>query len=538
MTSPSPYADGFAVSTAVAALSGQCGGSELRPLHYRPAETPTWAQPSSPECLSPELHGAQCAEPRIAEADAERPRVLVTGATGLLGRQVMQAFDDLEVRGLCRSRGKPPMVCCDLTAEGVAAKEIEEFRPHIVIHLAGERCPDVLRRSPARARLLNVDASGAIAAACECVGSWLIMMSADAVFDGSSPPYRTDDSPNPLSEYGWHKLHAEKLVLAACPGAAVVRVPMLYGGVEFAAESVVTGIFAELRTGATQIDNWQRCYPTWAPDVARVLRALSDMHLMGGDLRGIFHWQGDECFTRYEMACLMAEISGLNAPEACVEKWTWSPMPEDIRLDCSRLEELLASPMTGLRRYRTSLREGLGVCLAPFLDACRSIDLCQQPSLHNNRTEQLEAEARHGTDETTRISDGILCLAEGLHEANQATLNAKKGVENDAQPPGTTHCLTNAASNEQYKEPVKSLSYGLRDMPAATCHTPGAPLTSQEVPCAEMNSAFWEEQPEARAAALKTVFREELEHAWRRYRDAAQEGKHAAKINSNYANQR
>jgi len=31
---------------------------------------------------------------------------------------------------------------------------------------------------------------------------------------------------------GWQKLHSEQLVRAACPSAAVLRVPLLYGPVE------------------------------------------------------------------------------------------------------------------------------------------------------------------------------------------------------------------------------------------------------------------------------------------------------------------
>merc|ERR1719491_62066 len=80
------------------------------------------------------------------------------------------------------------------------------------------------------------------------------------------------------------------------------------------------------------------------------------------------------------MACIMAEICGIevsiHASNLLPTKAS-APVPADTQLDCARLEELLASPITGLRRYRTSLRDGLGVCLAPFLDTCRRLEAWQ-----------------------------------------------------------------------------------------------------------------------------------------------------------------
>merc|ERR1719498_2330072 len=69
-------------------------------------------------------------------------RVLVTGASGLLGRQLfrqLQECGDWQVRGLCSSRYREKLVVCDLTKEGEVEKQMQEFKPDIVIHLAAER---------------------------------------------------------------------------------------------------------------------------------------------------------------------------------------------------------------------------------------------------------------------------------------------------------------------------------------------------------------------------------------------------------------
>merc|ERR1719498_1764829 len=80
---------------------------------------------------------------RTSKEPCERGRrVLVTGASGLLGRQLfrqLQECGDWQVRGLCSSRYREKLVVCDLTKEGEVEKQMQEFKPDIVIHLAAER---------------------------------------------------------------------------------------------------------------------------------------------------------------------------------------------------------------------------------------------------------------------------------------------------------------------------------------------------------------------------------------------------------------
>ena len=49
-----------------------------------------------------------------------------------------------------------------------------------------------------------------------------------------------------------------------------------------------------------EVDAWQRCYPTWAGDVAKVLKGMTEMHLSGESLQGFYHWQGpsETCKTK------------------------------------------------------------------------------------------------------------------------------------------------------------------------------------------------------------------------------------------------
>lgn len=50
------------------------------------------------------------------------------------------------------------------------------------------------------------------------LGSTMIYISTDYVFDGTKPPYAETDKPNPLNTYGRTKLQGEEVTLKASQG--------------------------------------------------------------------------------------------------------------------------------------------------------------------------------------------------------------------------------------------------------------------------------------------------------------------------------
>ena len=90
-------------------------------------------------------------------------KILVTGASGLLGRSLMTelaplAGDDALI-GTAHSRLKPPLKKIDLTDEAAVRAAFAEWLPELVVHSAAERRPDVVDGDPASAERLNVDAT-------------------------------------------------------------------------------------------------------------------------------------------------------------------------------------------------------------------------------------------------------------------------------------------------------------------------------------------------------------------------------------------
>jgi len=194
----------------------------------------------------------------------------------------------------------------------------------------------------------------------------LMYVSTDYVFDGTQPPYAVDATPNPLGEYGTQKCEGERIVLREASSAVVLRVPLLYGPAEYLKESGVTAMYEELLKGIQKADHLQKRYPTYTRDVARILRRMLEVHFSGGQgLIGIYHWQTDECFTKYDMVQTIAAIierdgSGIEASTAKPK----FPVPPDAKLDCGRL---VAELGIDAAHYRTDFKEAVADCLNTYL---------------------------------------------------------------------------------------------------------------------------------------------------------------------------
>lgn len=268
--------------------------------------------------------------PRVMRRFGARPgvedkRVLITGATGLLGRQVHRTFEarGWSTLGLGLSRageGKyKNVVRCDLLNPDELRAQFDRFKPSIVIHCAAERRPDAIEEDRDYAIKINVNLTRDIARICKQSGAWLVYMSTNYVFDGKMPPYDETGVPNPVNTYGKSKLDGEKMLEEHCPGAAIVRVPLLYGPIEYVGETSVTALLNTVQQKNPELDNWQERFPTRTVDVARVLEAFAGAYTTAAErgqcleeFRGPFHWQANELHTKYTMGLAIAEMVGLD----------------------------------------------------------------------------------------------------------------------------------------------------------------------------------------------------------------------------------
>jgi dTDP-4-dehydrorhamnose reductase len=197
-------------------------------------------------------------------------RILITGAHGMLGRDLVDAARAAghEPRGLSRAE-------CDITDELALRRVLDDARPDVVVNCAAWTDVDGAEADEAGALAINATGPGRLAAAATAVGAWTVHVSTDYVFDGGKrTPYLESDPVGPLSAYGRTKLAGERAVAAAAPEAhTIVRTAWLFGVHGRSFPATMLRLAAE-RDELAVVDD-QVGSPTFTGDLAEALVALA-----------------------------------------------------------------------------------------------------------------------------------------------------------------------------------------------------------------------------------------------------------------------
>lgn len=293
-------------------------------------------------------------------------KVMICGANGLLGQNLVQAFED-EYELITVGSRPAPLVRrpnaryyqCDLTDHRGVMDLVRNTIPNLIINAAAFTDVDGSETQRERCWQVNATAVDYLAQAARRIDARIIHVSTDYVFDGSSGPYREDDPPNPLGYYGKAKLAGENAVISSGSDYAIARTMVLYGSGVKIRPNFVTWLINQLRERKpVRIVNDQFGNPTLASELAAALRELGE-----SNETGIFHLSGSEIIDRYRFALKAAEVfeleSELITPVTTAELEQQAPRPMNAGFDVSKAKRQLRIELSdaigGLKKFQSEM---------------------------------------------------------------------------------------------------------------------------------------------------------------------------------------
>jgi dTDP-4-dehydrorhamnose reductase len=197
-------------------------------------------------------------------------KVLVTGAGGMVGREVVETLAPHDVIGLDHSR-------LDVSDRDAVLAVVGSVNPDAIVHCAAMTAVDACESESDRAYLVKALGTRFVVEAARRARAYVVALSTDYVFDGTQvEPYDEWDTPNPESVYGRSKLAGELEVDGA---GAVVRTSWVVG--RYGANMAKTILRLAAGDGPLRFVDDQRGCPTVAADLATMLRTFVVERLPG-----------------------------------------------------------------------------------------------------------------------------------------------------------------------------------------------------------------------------------------------------------------
>ncbi len=283
-------------------------------------------------------------------------KVIILGGKGMLGT---------DVTAECKSRGINFEVFdlpdFDITNEHQLAAVARDAQT--IINCAAYTNVDKAETETELAFRVNTEAVGQLSAFARKTGAWVLHISTDFVFDGTSgKPYTEKDIPHPINAYGRTKLAGERLLVENRCRYCIMRVEWTYG---LAGDNFVKKFLQKARTLASaklgeagqkemKVVDDQFGSPTATTEAAK---AVCD--LMQKKPKGIYHFASQGYVSRLGVAEFITQTLGLDVqltPCKTSDYPSAAARPLNSRFDCTKIRPLLHGP---IKPWQTSLKEFL-----------------------------------------------------------------------------------------------------------------------------------------------------------------------------------
>ena len=262
----------------------------------------------------------------------ERPKILVTGANGQLGKELKDLADvypDYEFFFLSRS---------DLSIHHfeLVRTYFNTLHPAYCINCAAYTAVDRAEQEKDLAYQVNAEAAGVLAAVCKEKNCKLIHISTDYVFNGEATvPYKEESPTDPQCVYGASKLEGEKQAIQFNPEVIIIRTSWVYS--TYGKNFVKTMMKLMQERNELSVVDDQTGSPTYAADLAEVI-----LQIISNWQPGIYHFSNDGVITWFDFANEIKKITDSKTkinPVSTTEYPTPAKRPAYSVLNKSKLQQ-------------------------------------------------------------------------------------------------------------------------------------------------------------------------------------------------------
>jgi dTDP-4-dehydrorhamnose reductase len=234
-------------------------------------------------------------------------KILITGAGGMLGKDIAIALSDHELILTDREE-------LDITNPEDLNKKIAEIKPDIIINCAAY--VDVERAEDEEDLANKINNTGILnlTTACKDNSCILTQISTEYVFDGENENgYDENSYTNPINVYGISKARGEKLIQENLDKFYLIRSSWLYGknpqrGKERGMNFVETMLRLAREKNELNLVYDQISKPTYTKDLALAIKKLIEEKFD----YGIYHLTNEDPVTPYEFAQEIFKIKNIN----------------------------------------------------------------------------------------------------------------------------------------------------------------------------------------------------------------------------------
>lgn len=226
-------------------------------------------------------------------------KIALTGGTGLVGSRIIEVLSPyFEFTNLSQEK-------LDITNNEKVCQVLENLDYDIFLHLAAYTNVDGAEKNKDLAFQVNVTGTKNLLQKVISQEKKFIYISTDFVFDGTTPPYSENDTPNPLNYYSQTKFQGEQVTKDK---AMIIRISYPYRTKFLGKKDLVCSLKNRLEKNEPLIMiNDSLITPTFIDDIAFGMK-----HLFVNYDTGIYHLVGGDSISPFTAGQTIAEVFGLN----------------------------------------------------------------------------------------------------------------------------------------------------------------------------------------------------------------------------------